>query len=265
MENKRKIFLTFGVTKSPECYAAEEAVKQKKQKNKKNEEALITIGSEIKKLEQDIKGRFKTKGPAVDQKDCNKECAKAQENCISCKGKCNETRNNCKKKCKNKTCKEQCDRTHNACVANCGDCEKVKENCVRICTNKNTIANFNNIQKTIKESLDPTNEEIVKIEFDLILLNALQEKNPTTKREKEIEDKKIEKEELNVAFDKKLKDFKKVCFNQPSPFEEPDVVFQKIKDLQAKRRTGKVTLLELGQGKKDLKDLEERKKKICGN
>ena len=33
MENKRKIFLTFGVTKSPECYAAEEAVKQKKQEN----------------------------------------------------------------------------------------------------------------------------------------------------------------------------------------------------------------------------------------
>ena len=36
MENKRKIFLTFGVTKSPECYAAEEAVKQKKQENKKS-------------------------------------------------------------------------------------------------------------------------------------------------------------------------------------------------------------------------------------
>ena len=229
---------------SPKCDAAKKAVSDKKEENKKNKEELKDTQGKIVKLELKVKANFKKTGDVVKQTACQNKCENNKQACLD---KCSQ----------NKKCK--------------ASCEANKKPCITTCIERNVLANFNLIDNAVKE-IDPINKNIAKLQFDLDVLNDLQAENPTNARKIEIENVKIEIGKKNEIYEKKLTGLGDLCnkgikINSAgySPFKNPAISFNDIKDILAKKRLAEKQQLIVNKGAEDLKNLEAEKKKICGN
>ena len=228
----------------PKCDAAKKAVSDKKEENKKNEADLKSTQEGILKLEKLVKANFTKKGDAVDETVCVNKCESSKTACL----------NNCGK---NQKCKVNCENNRKTCVTNCIE--------------TNVLANFKVIDNAVLK-IDPINKNIAKLNFDLDVLNDLQEENPTNSRKKEIENVKIEIENKNKEYTQKLDELGNLCKKgikkhgkEYSPFKTPAISFNNIKDILAKKRLAEKLQLYVDKGRKELKDLEAKKKEICGN